>query len=117
MGALKMNRDFVDPPALVPSDVNWRGRSGTFYPSVARRLDSFALSGGELYLLAHGSRVLWVGSVSELVADGDNRERFRQAMIDADGVYSMQCPNDEGARLTLAWDLEGAERMGGLSLA
>lgn len=112
-----MDRDFVDPLAVSSPAVNWRGRSGTFYSTVARCLDSFAFSGGEVYLLTHGNGVLWAGSEAELVTDAGNRERFRRALASADGVYSLRCPDDEGARLTLAWDLEGAEKMGGLFLA
>lgn len=95
----------------------WKGRSGTVYPLTQERLDDFALTGRELHLLARGGRVLWVGSVSELVADPGSRERFRGALAAADAVYSLDSPDEEAAGLTLAWDLEGAERMGALSMA
>lgn len=117
MGALKMDTSSPAAPQSPAHKVNWRGRSGAFYTLVAERLESFALSGSQLYLLARGNGVLWIGSMAELVADATNRDRFRKALAEADSVFHVEESGAEAERLALAWDLEGGERMGALWLA
>lgn len=97
--------------------VNWRGRSGRFYPLVPLRLDSFALSEGELYLLALGNHVLWAGSAHDVVHDSTSRARFRLALDCADRAFLVGSSPDEVQRLTTIWDLEGAEPVAGVVAA
>ena len=48
---------------------SWQGRSGQSYGLVSENLEHFAMGASNLFLLAKGSHVLWVGSSDELVAD------------------------------------------------
>jgi hypothetical protein len=104
--AAAMGSDFTDDGRLVPT---WRGRSGRPYALDPLRLDSFRLVGDSLYLIAIGKHVLWVGSADELVADPQSRARFRLAMDCADRAYRIAGSFDPVARMTVVWDLEGAE--------
>jgi hypothetical protein len=97
--------------------VNWRGRSGRFYPLVPVRLHDFALRDGELYLVALGSHVLWAGSAHDIVADSASRARFRLALDCADRAFLVGASTDEVERLTTIWDLEGAEPVTGVVAA
>ena len=108
-------RDMMSRATARP--VNWRGRSGRFYALEAERLDDFAFSGDELYLIALGHHVLWVGSAFDLVNDHVSRARFRLAMDCADRVFHVDAGTDEVERMTIVWDLEGAEPVVGLSAA
>lgn len=109
------DRDMVGRGVARP--VNWRGRSGRFYALEAERLDDFAFRGDELYLIALGRHVLWVGAAADLVNDHVSRARFRLAMDCADRVYHVEAGTDEVERMTVVWDLEGAEPVMGLSAA
>jgi hypothetical protein len=95
---------------------NWRGRSGRFYALVAAPLDDFSLDGTDLYVIAHGSRVEWIGSASDLVEDPQSRACFRLALATADAVFHLAAPENDIERLTLIWDLEGASPVNGLSV-
>lgn len=97
--------------------VHWRGRSGRDYQLVGETLDRFALDEDELYLIAKGKLVLWVGSSDDLVADPTSRSRFRLALDCADRVFRVEVPGDELSRMTTIWDLEGAEPAAELSAA
>lgn len=97
--------------------VNWRGRSGRYYALEARRLDDFSFSDDELYLIALGSHVLWAGGSLDLIEDAVSRARFRLAMDCADRVFRVDATPDAIERLTVLWDLEGAEPVLGLSAA
>lgn len=97
--------------------VNWRGRSGRFYPLVPLRLESFNLREGELYLVALGSHVLWAGSAHDVVHDSASRARFRLALDCADRAFLVGSSPDEVERLTTIWDLEGAEPVNGVVAA
>jgi len=97
--------------------VNWRGRSGRAYQLVGESLERFALEEHELYLIAKGHLVLWVGSSGDLVADATSRSRFRLALDCADRVFRVETPADELARITTVWDLEGAEPINARSAA
>ena len=94
---------------------NWRGRSGQSYGMISENLERFAFIGAELYLIAKGNHVLWVGSTEELVADPMSRNRFRLALDCADRVFRVLSPGTE--RLTTIWDLEGAEPSQGMQAA
>jgi hypothetical protein len=96
---------------------NWRGRSGRFYALAPVPVASFSLSGTQLYLLAAHNRVLWVGTAAEVVGDASCRARFRTALSVADVAFEIAAPEGEIDRLTMAWDLEVAEPILGLSLA
>ena len=97
--------------------VNWRGRSGRFYALEPLRLQDFSFAGDELYLIALGHHVLWVGGSADLIEDAVSRARFRLAMDCADRVFHVEASPDAVERLTVVWDLEGAEPVLGLSAA
>jgi hypothetical protein len=96
---------------------NWRGRSGRLYALELLPVDQFSLADGELYLLAAAHRVLWVGTLDEIVAEALARSQFRLALGAADSAFRVAAPTNEIERMTLVWDLEGAEPATGLSLA
>ncbi len=85
--------------------VHWQGHSGHRYGLQPRAIDKFAMEEAELYLIAKGSHVLWVGSTQDLVADPVSRSRFRLALDCATNVFSLAAPED---RLATIWDLERA---------
>ncbi len=95
---------------------NWRGRSGRFYALKALPVDAFALVGSDLFLLARGPDVLWVGLEAEVVGDAAVRAAFRAALRVANAAFRIAAPESEIDRLTMAWDLEDAEPVIGLSL-
>jgi len=95
---------------------NWRGRSGRFYALLPLPVDQFALDSDDLYMLARGGDVLWVGTADEVVADAARRAAFRTALRVANAAFRLAAPTDEINRMTLAWDLEGAEPLVGLRL-
>ena len=97
--------------------VNWRGRSGRFYPLVPLRLSDFSLRDGELYLVALGNHVLWAGSADDIIKDSASRARFRLALDCADRAFLVGASTDEVERLTTIWDLEGAEPVTGVVAA
>jgi hypothetical protein len=95
---------------------NWRGRSGQFYALEALPVGQFALESDELYLLARGGDVLWVGTESEVIGDAARRAAFRTALRVANAAFRIAAPTTEIERMTMSWDLEGAEPVLGLSL-
>lgn len=94
----------------------WRGRSGRFHELQPCRLESFALEPAVVHLLARGSVVLWAGSSAEIVEDAQSRARFRLALDCADRAFRTDLVDDAFERVTLIWDLEGAEPAGEASL-
>ena len=96
---------------------HWQGRSGNAYHLVSENLDHFAMGDAELYLIAKGSHVLWVGSTGELVGDPLSRSRFRLALDCADRVFRLLSPGTAAERLSTIWDLEGAEPLSGAQAA
>jgi hypothetical protein len=100
-----------------PRQVNWRGRSGRFYALTPERLDAFALSTDALYMLARGTLPMWVGSAYDVIHDAASRSRFRLALEAADRAFVVEAAADELSRMTIVWDLEGAEPVTGLSAA
>jgi hypothetical protein len=97
--------------------VNWRGRSGRFYALTPERLDAFGLATDGLYLLALGGNVLWVGSARDVIDDAQSRSRFRLALDCADRAFAVDVSADDITRMTMVWDLEGAEPVTSLSAA
>lgn len=89
--------------------LHWQGRSGADYALVGESLDSFAMREADLYIIAKGSHVLWVGSTPDLVADPISRARFRLALDCATQVLCLAGPAD---RHRAIWDLEGAAPVG-----
>jgi hypothetical protein len=87
---------------------NWQGRSGQTYDLLSENLEHFGMSDPHLFLLAKGSHVMWVGSAAELVADPMSRTRFRLALDCADRVFRVLSVGT-AERLSIIWDLEGAE--------
>ena len=94
----------------------WQGRSGRFYAMASQNLEQFAMEQADLFLLAKGSHVLWVGSSDDLVADPMSRSRFRLALACADRVFRV-LSTDVVERMTMIWDLEGAEPLHGAQAA
>lgn len=101
----------------LPRQVNWRGRSGRFYALTPERIDSFALTTRGLHMLARGSMPMWVGSAHDVIHDAPSRARFRLALETADRAFLIEAGDDELTRMTVVWDLEGAEPASGLSAA
>ena len=83
----------------------WQGRSGRAYALNAESLEHFAMAVTDLYLIAKGTHVLWVGSTEDLVADPMSRTRFRLALDCATSVFRLDAPEN---RLSTIWDLEQA---------
>jgi hypothetical protein len=96
---------------------NWRGRSGRYYALAPLPVDHFALDSDGLFLLARGQDVLWVGTEAEIVGDAARRAAFRTALRVANAAFRMVPPEGEIDRMTMAWDLENAEPVGGIGLA
>lgn len=96
---------------------NWRGASGQLYALIPGAIESFALNGSDLYLLAEGALVRWVGSAHDVIGDAASRTRLRLALEHSDAVFHLAAPNNEVARMSLAWDLEGARPVTALSAA
>lgn len=86
----------------------WIGLSGHAYALESQNLRDFVLEGADLYLIARGNSVLWVGCGLDLVAEPAIRVRFRNAMSRADGVFRLARPLHDDARLSTIADLEGA---------
>lgn len=97
--------------------VNWRGRSGRFYALAIDSLQDFALKNSALSIIARGNLILWVGSASDVVNDSMSRARFRLALDCADRAFHLAAPGDEVQRMTMVWDLEGAEPVSGVAAA
>lgn len=91
------------------STVAWRGRSGRNYTLHPEQVDAFALDGAELHLIARGNLVLWVGCRDDVVQDAESRTRFRLALGCADRAFRIDGDDCPLERLTMVWDLEGAE--------
>jgi hypothetical protein len=108
-------RRFTVPMAA--RQVNWRGRSGRFYALTPERLDSFALTTTGLYLLARGGVPMWVGSAHDVIHDAQSRSRFRLALEAADRAFLVDVEDDDLTRMTVVWDLEGAEPVTGVVAA
>lgn len=109
------DRRVVAAPML--RQANWRGRSGKFYALTSERLDSFSLSMDGLHMLARGTLPLWVGSAEDVINDAASRARFRLALAAADRAFFVGAKDDDLSRMTVVWDLEGAEPVTGLSAA
>jgi len=105
------------PAVTPPRQVNWRGRSGRFYALTPERLDSFVLATTGLYMRARGTLPLWVGTAHDVIHDAASRARFRLALAAADRAFAVDTEEDELSRMTVVWDLEGAEPVTGLSAA
>lgn len=95
---------------------NWQGRSGQSYGMISENLDHFAFGDADLFLLAKGNHVLWVGSSDELVADPMSRTRFRLALDCADRVFRV-IADATAQRMATIWDLEGGEPLQGAQAA
>ncbi|GEM_PF-1705794 len=85
------------------SIMDWQGRSGAHYRLIEENLASFIMNEADLYVVADGHRVLWIGSASELVSDANSRASFRKALISATAAFRLETPLDRNAAI---WDLE-----------
>ena len=110
-----LDKMLAQPPFARP--VNWCGRSGRFYALTAEPLDGFSLRDNELYLVARGSVVLWVGSSTDVIDSHESRARFRLALTCADRAFHVEAGEDDVERMSIVWDLEGATPVTGLSAA
>ena len=66
MGVMASLADRRGGASPLPRQVNWRGRSGRFYALTAEKLETFALSTDDLYMLARGTIPMWVGSAADV---------------------------------------------------
>ena len=96
------------PPVRQPKTTQWTGLSGRAYTLEHQNIGDFVLNGADLYLVARGNSVLWVGCSIDLVAEPAIRLRFRKAMSRADGVFRLPRPQMDNERLSVIADLEGA---------
>ncbi len=117
MGVMASLADHRRGASSPPRQVNWRGRSGRYYALTPEKLDSFALATDGLYMLARGTLPMWVGSAHDVIHDPQSRSRFRLALATADRAFAVASDDDDLARMTVVWDLEGAEPVTGLSAA
>ena len=101
----------------LPRQVNWRGRSGRFYALMAERFETFSLDTDKLYMLARGPIPMWVGTAHDVIHDAPSRSRFRLALEASDRAFTVDAGEDDLSRMTIVWDLEGAEPVTGLSAA
>ena len=95
---------------------NWCGRSGRYYVLAPLAIDRFALGGSDIFMLTRGADVLWVGSEADVIGDAALRAGFRAALRVANAAFRIAAPNAEIDRVTMAWDLEEAEPVTGISL-
>jgi hypothetical protein len=95
---------------------NWRGRSGRYYVLAPLVIDRFALAGDDLFMLTRGADVLWVGCEADVIGDAAVRAGFRSALRVANAAFRIAAPDAEIDRVTMAWDLEEAEPVTGISL-
>lgn len=108
-----LDRHLLDTAHRHP--VNWRGRSGRFYALMPEPLERFSFRRNALYLVALGPMPLWAGSALDVVDDPESRARLRLALSCADRVFAVPAGTDPVERMSLVWDLEGAEPVTGLS--
>lgn len=87
---------------------HWTGLSGQVYPLESENLRTFILNGADIYLIARGHTVLWVGCGIDLVSEPAVRVNFRKALGRADGVFRLSRPDMDDQRLSIIADLEGA---------
>ncbi len=52
---------------------------------------------------------MWVGSAHDVINDAASRARFRLALEAADRAFAVDADDDDLSRMTMVWDLEGAE--------
>lgn len=117
MGVMASLADHRRGASPLPRQVNWRGRSGRFYALTPERLETFVLATDSLYMLARGTIPMWVGSAHDIIHDPQSRSRFRLALATADRAFAVETDGDDLSRMTVVWDLEGAEPVTGLSAA
>lgn len=98
----------LEPAAQQSRVTQWVGLSGRTYHLASENLRTFILEGADLYLIARGNTVLWVGCSLDLVTEPSIRLKFRKALSRADGVYRLPRPEVDGERLSIVADLEGA---------
>ncbi len=97
-----------EPPKRQLKSSQWIGLSGRAYALEQQDIGDFVLNGADLYLIARGNSVLWVGCSLDLVAEPAIRLRFRKAMARADGVFRLPRPHMDDERFSVIADLEGA---------
>jgi len=97
---VKNRRDGQAAPMM-----DWQGGSGRHYQLSLENLDSFVMHDADVYLIAKGSYVLWVGTAADLVAEPNSRVRFRLALDCATQAFRLDAPAD---KLASIWDLQDA---------
>ncbi|MCD7061292.1 hypothetical protein [Pelagibacterium xiamenense] len=97
--------------------VLWTGRSGRRYTMMRERGDAVAMAPAKIYLLSVGDVIRWAGTAGDLIDDHASRARFRQASARGAQMLSMPAPEDELARMTLVWDLDGMPHYPGRNAA
>ncbi|WP_404401670.1 hypothetical protein [Pelagibacterium halotolerans] len=97
--------------------VLWTGRSGRRYTMTREAEDAVAMAPAKIYLLSVGDVIRWAGTAGDLIDDHASRARFRSATARGGEMLSMPAPEDELARMTLVWDLEGMPHYPGRNAA
>lgn len=91
-----------------PGPSFWQGRSGRTYLLVAEAFDRFALDDAGVYALAAEDRLVWAGSLADVVGDVASRARFRRALAMASEAFRLPERLDPSERFSIGWDLQGA---------
>lgn len=107
--------DYVQP--FEAGAILWTGRSGRRYTMTRVNGDDLSLRPARLYVLAEEGVIRWAGTADDLIADQSSRARFRNAVAEGAQMLSMPAPEDDLARMTLVWDLDGTRRLAGRSAA
>lgn len=97
--------------------VNWRGESGRYYVLAEENLETFALEGGNLYVVVENGMPIWTGIAADLVDDHASRASFRVAMTRATAVLRLDAPGDDVERAKIQWDIAGGRMARSLSMA
>lgn len=114
---MTMQSEWADTVDADTRAVLWTGRSGRRYTMTREGDDMAAMASARLYLVAVGGVIRWAGTAGDLIADHASRARFRRASAKGAQLLSMPAPEDELARMTLVWDLEGMPRYPGRNAA
>ncbi len=109
----KFNSDDINLAACL----NWQGGSGRSYSLVQEDIDDFVLLEHDLYIIAQGDEPRWIGTASDLIADGASRARFKKAVKVASSVLRLKARISGQQRMRAAWDIEGGHLMRGSDIS
>jgi len=101
------NSETINVTKKLPRPVNWLGRSGRSYALVPEQIEDFVLEGRDLYVIAEGEKLRWIGTAGDLIQDQVSRARFREAVKVASSVLRLSNAGNDVERMTAVWDIEG----------